>query len=116
MGSLTGMDGEPVNPTKPYVVRLDALRELEKLMRDLEVPVYMIFDFPQQASSFDGDMYQPLLLAGDLAATKDVRYLYSDTRDCWFYAVDSWRNDRGDDARRVAGELAIWWSEVRSAS
>lgn len=103
---------EPLNPTKAYLIRLQALRSLEKQLQDVGVPTYMIFDFPQMASSFEGDLYQPLLLVGDLKATRDIRYLYSDTRDCWFFALDSWRNDRGSDTSQVAGELTLWWAEV----
>lgn len=57
-----------------------------------------------------------MLLAADLRDTHDVKYLYSDTRGRWFYAVGSWRNDRGDDAAQVAGELKLWWYEVLAES
>lgn len=104
------MDGEPIRPTKPYSSRLDALRVLEKHLHALDVPTYMIFDFPQMASSFDNDPYQPVLLVGDLRDTRDVKCLYSDTRRCWYFAVGSWRNDRGGDPCQVAVELATWWA------
>lgn len=104
------MNGEPIYPTKPYIIRLDALRKLEKLLGAMDLPTYMIFDFPQQASSFDGDIYQPLLLVGDPKATRDVRYLHG--RPEWYYALDGWQNNRGHDPGQIAGELCLWWAEV----
>lgn len=97
---------------KPYETRLTALRELEKYLADLGIPTYMIFFFPQQASSWDNDPWQPVLLTGDAKDTRPIKFLHH-SGDRWFYAVDSWLNDRGDDARQVAAELALWWAEQR---
>jgi len=97
---------------KPYETRLRALRELEKYLADLDVPSYFVYDFPQQASSWTNDPWQPVLLVGDIGATTDIKYLHSPKG--WYFAVDGWMNNRGDDANQVAGELALWWAEVRA--
>lgn len=96
--------------TRPYQVRLAGLTQLQAALEALGVPVQIQENMPQMASSFVHDHWQPVLWAGDdQHGYKSVKFLHG--IDGWYYAVDSWMNNRGNDVTQVAGELLLWWCE-----
>ena len=101
----------PQGSIRPYATRRAGLEELKALLDDLGVPSVICENMPQQASSFPGDYWQPVLWAGnDERGYTSVKYLHK-APDGWYYAVDSWMNDRGAEPAQVAGELLLWWAE-----
>lgn len=96
---------------RPYQIRLAGLTQLQAALGPLGVPAVMLHNQPQMASSFPNDYWQPVLWCGDDDhGYQPVKFLYArDER--WYYAVDTWSNDRGNDVTQVAGELLLWYTE-----